>query len=860
MVEECEKFSLFLRGLLAAESPDRPSPTAIQTINWYRIAMSAELVLPRIFLLFAVGTAYLELSDATFVRTFASTAPCDGISSKAALLQSIQDSLLGLCDPVRGVVVRHLVLGGLLPFLPLPADEQALAASLRPPPTGGVRAILAPEQAIEALVQEFALTNVLWVRIKYDQQLQTTVDSTRLSREMLCECVTQPINILGRLVATLSGGDDAEPYRAQVYRTKVLQVIMQHVVGCRDEMAQEHLMMAILNAFPVALHLATVEGLLEGMAQFVPSVNFRQQIAALIDRIVPEAGGPADAVLIDTLWCRIRDMLEQRSAGIHRGKTVDLEKTIELCLPLLRHALGAKPFAAERVETILAFLLTRLEEEDGSRDDQHRLLVSTGRVVDLVLELVPTAQLLLRLESLYGLLAYLHRAGWESSAGLAFATLGRLAESGYKLGAGDVEMVVRWVLIISGSKGRRQPRGEGQEGGADRDDGRDHGSPPRADNFDGQAVLTGECRNVRRQSLDELVERARMLESVAQQLFNVLLNTGDPRKDIDQGQQVLDKLLRHQIPLLFAIILLPVAINALLISQATPAAIKGRMGEWRAYFGGKQVEEEEGVPPLPPSRVEETQGEAQRLLTSYLYDAPSVVLAGIWGRCAEVWHRQPAPSADATNDDVYYALVEMLAIFEEEATDEHAQERILYGILRILSECQGRLGAADASGLLGKILGCTRRILKGARRLALLLELLGLLARMGTPVEVDLVKRTAQSATPLIAPEVIGERLQLVHALITFMRHTEPNPVRVPPSAAPADGHFRSWDGSSLNTSPTCKIRESRRRMPRRSLLPPKPSTSKYRKSGTSWPPCCAPSIPRRRKRINTRCQVRPCQ
>lgn len=69
------------------------------------------------------------------------------------------------------------------------------------------------------------------------------------------------------------------------YEKIVLPGILEQVVSCRDGIAQEYLMECLIHVFSDEYHLSTLSPFLKSCAQLVDSVNVKNIIIALIDRL-----------------------------------------------------------------------------------------------------------------------------------------------------------------------------------------------------------------------------------------------------------------------------------------------------------------------------------------------------------------------------------------------------------------------------------------------------------------------------------------------------------------------------------------------------------------------------------------------
>jgi vacuolar protein sorting-associated protein 35 len=71
----------------------------------------------------------------------------------------------------------------------------------------------------------------------------------------------------------------------KLYKQSVLPKLLEQIVQCRDVIAQEYLMEALVQVFQDEFHLRTLDQLLSATGQLHPSVNIKQIIINFIDRL-----------------------------------------------------------------------------------------------------------------------------------------------------------------------------------------------------------------------------------------------------------------------------------------------------------------------------------------------------------------------------------------------------------------------------------------------------------------------------------------------------------------------------------------------------------------------------------------------
>ncbi len=116
--------------------------------------------------------------------------------------------------------------------------------------------------------------NKLWVRMQHQGHSRDREKKERERMELRI--------LVGTNLVRLS---QLENIDLEVYKKVVLPGILEQVVSCRDAIAQEYLMECIIQVFPDEMHLATLHSFLSACGQLQPSVNVKNVIIALIDRL-----------------------------------------------------------------------------------------------------------------------------------------------------------------------------------------------------------------------------------------------------------------------------------------------------------------------------------------------------------------------------------------------------------------------------------------------------------------------------------------------------------------------------------------------------------------------------------------------
>jgi vacuolar protein sorting-associated protein 35 len=175
----------------------------------------------------------------------------------------------GVQHPVRGLFLRHYLSGQTRDYLPMGESTG---------PGGNLK------DTISFVLTNFIEMNKLWVRLQFQGHSRDRPLREQERRELRILVGTNLVRL-----SQLEGID------LEMYKGQILPHILDQVIQCRDVLAQEYLMEVITQVFTDELHLRTLDQFLSATAKLSPSVNIKQIISAMIDRLADYAKREADS-------------------------------------------------------------------------------------------------------------------------------------------------------------------------------------------------------------------------------------------------------------------------------------------------------------------------------------------------------------------------------------------------------------------------------------------------------------------------------------------------------------------------------------------------------------------------------------
>jgi len=221
----------------------------------YESVQHAGNIIPRLYLLITVGSAYIKTKEAPV----------------KLILKDLLDMVKGVQQPIRGLFLRYYLLKMMKDKLPDSGSEFESADN------GNVN------DAIEFILTNMSEMNRLWVRL---QHLSSNKDKEMRNVERNELRMTVGENIIR--LSSLDG------LTYDIYIKTVLPKILEIVVICKDTLAQQYLMECIIQAFPDDYHLRSLEQLLETTAQLNGNVDIKSIFINLMEKLSKYAQNSAE--------------------------------------------------------------------------------------------------------------------------------------------------------------------------------------------------------------------------------------------------------------------------------------------------------------------------------------------------------------------------------------------------------------------------------------------------------------------------------------------------------------------------------------------------------------------------------------
>ena len=128
--------------------------------------------------------------------------------------------------------------------------------------------------SIDFILLNFSEMNKLWVRMQYQGHTRQKEKREQERRELRL--------LVGTNLVRLSQLDSVN---VDTYSSLVLPKLLEQVVNCKDEIAQEYVMECVIQVFPDEFHVRTLDVYLKSCIELHEEVNIKNVIFSLVDRL-----------------------------------------------------------------------------------------------------------------------------------------------------------------------------------------------------------------------------------------------------------------------------------------------------------------------------------------------------------------------------------------------------------------------------------------------------------------------------------------------------------------------------------------------------------------------------------------------
>jgi len=225
----------------------------------YELVQYAGNIVPRLYLLITVASAYIRTKEAPVKE----------------ILRDTVEMCKGVQHPTRGLFLRNYLSEMTKDKLPDLSSD---------PVDGDVR------DSVDFILNNFTEMNKLWVRLHMGPLRER--EKREAQRKALRTLVGKNLSNLNSL----------EGIDVEMYKDTILPRVLEQVVGCHDRLAQQFLMEIIVQVFPDEFHIATLDKFLGACSKLVPRVDLKNILASLIERLASFAQTSQSSINAQSLF------------------------------------------------------------------------------------------------------------------------------------------------------------------------------------------------------------------------------------------------------------------------------------------------------------------------------------------------------------------------------------------------------------------------------------------------------------------------------------------------------------------------------------------------------------------------------
>ncbi|KAI9297512.1 vacuolar protein sorting-associated protein 35 [Neoconidiobolus thromboides FSU 785] len=218
----------------------------------YELVQYAGNIIPRLYLMITIGSVFMSLPDAPVKE----------------IMKDMIEMAKGVQHPTRGLFLRHYLSGMTKDYLPI-GDSDGLQGNL--------------SDSISFTLENFVEMNKLWVRLQHQGHSRERSKREAERKELR--------TLVGTNLVRLS---QLEGMNLELYKSRILPELLEQIINCKDLIAQEYLMEAIIQVFQDDFHLRTLTPFLASIANLHPQLSAKGIVISFIDRLAAYASREAE--------------------------------------------------------------------------------------------------------------------------------------------------------------------------------------------------------------------------------------------------------------------------------------------------------------------------------------------------------------------------------------------------------------------------------------------------------------------------------------------------------------------------------------------------------------------------------------
>ena len=322
----------------------------------YDTVQQCENIIPRLFLLICVASAYIET----------------GQTNATDIIFDLFNLIKGVQNPLRGLFCRYFFLKMIKDRLPDTGNEYEKPGA-------------SPDDTVKFILNNLEEMNGLWIRITNNNSIiggeedNTDIISSLKEREQLKILIGENITRLSSLNCV----------NVEVYQKKVLPKIIEILLESKDSLSQQYLLECVVHAFPDEHNIACMNMLLDTCSKLQSNVDVKTIFISLMQKLAKYVENSKDEKNIIDSTQKIFSVVKGNINKImnESNASLDVNKLIELQVAFLNFTIKCCP-EKERLDSTNNILIdcVNLLSKNKTEIISNDTIKLIGRLLSVPLE------------------------------------------------------------------------------------------------------------------------------------------------------------------------------------------------------------------------------------------------------------------------------------------------------------------------------------------------------------------------------------------------------------------------------------------------------------------------------------------
>ena len=286
----------------------------------YDTVQQCENIIPRLFLLICVASAYIET----------------GQTNATDIIFDLFNLIKGVQNPLRGLFCRYFFLKMIKDRLPDKGNEYEKPGA-------------SPDDTVKFILNNLEEMNGLWIRITNNNSIigvdedSADIVSSLKEREQLKILIGENITRLSSLNCV----------NVELYQKKVLPKIIEILLESKDSLSQQYLLECVVHAFPDEHNIACMNMLLDTCSKLQSNVDVKTIFISLMQKLAKYVENAKDEKNIIDSTQKIFSIVKGNINKImnESNSAMDINKLIELQVAFLNFTIKCCP-EKERLDSV----------------------------------------------------------------------------------------------------------------------------------------------------------------------------------------------------------------------------------------------------------------------------------------------------------------------------------------------------------------------------------------------------------------------------------------------------------------------------------------------------------------------------